>query len=80
MRKFATCFFAFILCAPSAFGATVSRVIPAGDTGTDVTRATPAISARTTVSRTASRTIKTETDSEVAKQKEVVKGGTLNEE
>lgn len=73
MRKFATCFFAFILCAPSAFGATVSRVIPAGDTGTDVTRATPATSARTTVSRTASRTIKTETDSEVAKQKEVTR-------
>ncbi len=61
MRKIATCFFAFVLCAPSVFGATASRVIPSGQTSsvnsgddsavnhTTVTR--NAVSARTTVSR-----------------------------
>ena len=57
MRKFATCFFALLLCAPSAFGATASRVIPTGNTGSDATRTTaaPAPAARTTVSRSVTR-------------------------
>ena len=75
MRKFATCFFAFVLCAPSAFGATASRVIPSGDTTAGAMSATVATtnSARTAVARTASRSIKTETDSETAKQQEATR-------
>ena len=60
MRKFATCFFAFVLCAPSAFGATASRVIPSTKTDSDTiatTTQTQKNSARSTVARTASRTI-----------------------
>ena len=60
MRKFATCFFAFVLCAPSAFGATVSRVIPSTKSDSDTvatTAQTQKNSARSTVARTASRTI-----------------------
>lgn len=56
MRKFATCFFAFVLCAPSAFGATASRVIPTTQSGSDATSTVAQPNnnlSRTTVSRTA---------------------------
>ena len=38
MRKFATCFFAFVLCAPSVFGATASRAVPSIQSQTDATK------------------------------------------
>lgn len=59
MRKLATCFFAFILCAPSAFGATASRVIPTTKNETDstsVASTTQMNTARSAVVRTAART------------------------
>lgn len=66
MRKFATCFIAFALYAPSVFGASVSRVIPAtgsesGTNGTSV-GASGAVArggATANVSRVASRNINT---------------------
>ena len=38
MRKFATCFFALFLCAPTAFGATASRVVPSTQSQSDTTK------------------------------------------
>lgn len=53
MRKFATCFFAFVLCAPSVFGATASRVLPTSqktkDNSSDISAAN-----NTTVGRSTS--------------------------
>ena len=53
MRKFATCFFAFVLCAPYVFGATASRVLPTSqktkDNSSDISAAN-----NTTVGRSTS--------------------------
>ena len=58
MRKFATCFIAFVLCAPSAFGATASRVVPA-KTNSDAIQSTE----KTLISsRVASRNASVEKD------------------
>ena len=64
MRKFATCFFAFVLCAPSAFGATASRVLPSDKMDSESVQSQKN-TARSTITRTASRTATvgtTETD------------------
>ena len=55
MRRFATCFFAFVLCAPSAFGATASRVLPSDKVDSENVQSQKN-TARSTISRTASRT------------------------
>ena len=60
MRKFATCFFAFILFAPSAFGATASRAIPSNisDQSNQTTKPVEQQnSVRSTTARTATRKI-----------------------
>ncbi len=64
MRKFATCFFAFVLCAPSAFGATASRVLPSDKMDSESVQSQKN-TARSTITRTTSRTATvgtTETD------------------
>ena len=69
MRRFATCFFAFVLCAPSAFGATASRVLPSDKVDTENVQSQKN-TARSTISRTASRTATvgtTETDTPAPK-------------
>lgn len=79
MRKFATCFFALLLCAPSAFGATASRVIATGDADSDVARTTvaqvPAV--RTTVSRRVLQNKKNQ-DTTNTEQKIITRGATRN--
>ena len=60
MRKIATCFFAFILFAPSAFGATASRAIPSNisDQSNQTTKPVEQQnSVRSTTVRTATRKI-----------------------
>ena len=69
MRRFATCFFAFVLCAPSAFGATASRVLPSDKVDSENVQSQKN-TARSTISRTASRTATvgtTETDTPAPK-------------
>lgn len=62
MRKFATCFFALILCAPSAFGATASRVVPSKNSSdVPVSGEKSDTGARTTASRVATRSAAVET-------------------
>lgn len=54
MRKFATCFIAFLVCAPAVVGAAVSRVVPTADAiKTDTVEKT----GRTTVSRNVARNV-----------------------
>ena len=55
MRRFATCFFAFVLCAPSAFGATASRVLPSDKVNSENVQSQNNTT-RSTISHTASRT------------------------
>ena len=58
MRRFATCFFAFVLCAPSAFGASASRVVPSKTNLENPVSGEKSIGApRTNSSRVASRTV-----------------------
>ncbi|MBR2393184.1 MAG: hypothetical protein IKB05_01705 [Alphaproteobacteria bacterium] len=69
MRRFATCFFAFVLCAPSAFGATASRVLPSDKVNSENVQSQNNTT-RSTISRTASRTATvgtTETDTPAPK-------------
>ena len=77
MRKFATCFFAFVICAPSAFGATASRVIPTTKSDSDttsITTQTQKNTARSTVSRTVSRSAVLDTsDGATATPKTIVR-------
>ena len=60
MRKFATCFIAFLVCAPAVVGAAVSRVVPTDivekpDVAESTTRSN---ASRSTVQRTSDVTKK----------------------